>query len=118
PSPRRDERIRLHAHRGRRRGRLDRLSRRRDLTPLAPPPRVDTGPGPTDQGEPKMCDCNLSSYDAEALDSRAREAHTFAGISRDPKDREFARDLETRAEEIWDHLIEAHEDRLPEPGEY
>ena len=65
-----------------------------------------------------MCDCNLSSYDARALDSRAREAHTFAGVSRDPKDREFARDLETRAEEIWDHLIEAHEDRLPEPGEY
>lgn len=56
--------------------------------------------------------------EADLLASRAREAHSFAGASRDPKDREFARDLEARSEALFDHIVEVHPDYLPEPGEY
>lgn len=56
--------------------------------------------------------------EADLLASRAREAHTFAGVSRDPEDREFARDLEARSAALIDHVVEVHPDYLPEPGEY
>ena len=56
--------------------------------------------------------------EADLLASRAREAHTFAGVSRDPEDRAYARDLEARSAVLYDHVLDVHPDYLPEPGEY
>lgn len=37
--------------------------------------------------------CEIYPGDADLIKSRAREAHAFAGVSRDPADREYARVL-------------------------
>lgn len=53
-------------------------------------------------------DCSDYTSRATALESQAREAHFYADVSPHPEDRQYARDLKTEAESLWDHMNRYH----------
>ena len=59
-------------------------------------------------------DCSDYIYQANQLESRASEAHTFANVSHSPEDRQFARDLQAQADALWNHMETYHPKELKE----